>query len=394
MLSTAPKSSIPSPEKNLESPPVARLQAALSFLKTQFAGKDDIIDLLGICLVARENIFLYGPPGTAKSALIRGLAQAVPDGKNFEYLLTRFTEPSEIFGPFDIRLLKEGELKTNTEGMMPEASLVFLDELFNANSAILNSLLTALNEKIFRRGKDVQRLPVLMFAGASNALPEDEALTALFDRFLVRVNCRNVAPDLLSQVLVAGRKLEQQKATESPLITTAELEALQAACQTVNLAPVADTYVQAIFALRSAGISVSDRRAVKMQSLVAASALLCGRTIATLSDLWVLKHVWDTEEQVEILEGIVNHLIEKDAPETAHPQAYANHAPDAETLMQDVKKLAEAWKNPDLKPSEQNVVKDQLRYLQTRCDWIKKPEQKQFVQAEIDALWKTILHTL
>lgn len=96
---------------------------------------------------------MLGPPGTAKSAIVRALSESIEGGKNFEYLLTRFTEPNEIFGPCDIRKLKEGELVTNTEGMMPEASLVFLDEIFNANSAILNSLLMALNEKIFRRGK-------------------------------------------------------------------------------------------------------------------------------------------------------------------------------------------------------------------------------------------------
>jgi MoxR-like ATPase len=132
---------------------INRLNNVLEFVKHSFVGKDEIIDLLGICLIAKENAFLLGPPGTAKSAIIRLLSSCIEDGKNFEYLLTRFTEPNEIFGPFDIRKLKDGELVTNTDGMMPEASMVFLDEIFNANSAILNSLLMALNERIFRRGK-------------------------------------------------------------------------------------------------------------------------------------------------------------------------------------------------------------------------------------------------
>jgi MoxR-like ATPase len=141
--------------------------------------------------------------------------------------LTRFTEPNEIFGPFDIRKLKEGELLTNTEGMMPEASMVFLDEIFNANSAILNSLLTALNEKIFKRGKETKHLPALMFVGASNVLPEDEALNALFDRFLVRINVDYVNPELLHQVLLAGRKLENEEETEVPEIHADEIRELQ-----------------------------------------------------------------------------------------------------------------------------------------------------------------------
>ena len=132
------------------------LHNVLNYVKNAFVGKDEIVDLLGVCLLAKENLFLLGPPGTAKSAIVRLLSSCISDGKNFEYLLTRFTEPNEIFGPFDIRKLKEGDLVTNTEGMLPEASLVFLDEIFNANSAILNSLLMALNERIFRRGKEIK----------------------------------------------------------------------------------------------------------------------------------------------------------------------------------------------------------------------------------------------
>src|SRR4029077_6981966 len=107
-------------------------------MKGAFVGKDEIIDLLGVCLVGGENLFIMGPPGTAKSALVHSLSARL-DGQRFDYLLTRFTEPNELFGPFDIRKLREGELLTNTEGMLPEAEVVFLDELLNANSAILNS---------------------------------------------------------------------------------------------------------------------------------------------------------------------------------------------------------------------------------------------------------------
>ena len=104
-------------------------------MKRAFVCKDEIIDLMGVWLVAGENLFLLGPPGTAKSALVNDLGRRL-NGPTFEYLLTRFTEPNELFGPFDIRKLREGELLTNTAGMLPEASFVFLDELLNANSTI------------------------------------------------------------------------------------------------------------------------------------------------------------------------------------------------------------------------------------------------------------------
>ena len=369
------------------------LNALLKHIKETFIGKNEIVDLLGICLLARENAFLLGPPGTAKSAIVRALSNGIEDGKNFEYLLTRFTEPNEIFGPFDIRKLKDGELVTNTEAMMPEASMVFLDEIFNANSAILNSLLMALNEKIFRRGKETKKLPALMFVGASNLLPEDEALNALLDRFLLRVKCDYVDPDLLNEVLLAGWKLENKTAETTPTIKADEVRGLQLETRKVDLAPIRKEYVDLIHSLRNAGISVSDRRAVKIQNLIAASAFICGRDTAILSDLWVLKYIWDSEEQVEVLEGIVNHVIEKDTNEKAHPQAVYNKVPDAEEVMKEVKYLSEKWNDSTLSFEEQNIIKDKLRYVQTRCDWIKNPEQKKYIQEEIEQLWQKMLKT-
>lgn len=372
---------------------LVQLNALLQHIKETFIGKDEIIDLLGISLLARENAFLLGPPGTAKSAIVRAFSDGIEDGKNFEYLLTRFTEPNEIFGPFDIRKLKEGDLITNTDGMLPEASMIFLDEIFNANSAILNSLLMALNEKIFRRGKETKKLPALMFVGASNILPEDEALNALLDRFLVRVKCDYVDPDLLMKVLLAGWKLENNTATEKPTIKAEAIKELQVLCRKVDLNPIRSQYVAVVHSLRSTGIKVSDRRAVKLQNLIAASALICGRNEAILSDLWVLKYIWDTEEQIEILQGIINQIIEKDEAPNAHPQALFNKAPNPEEVIKEVHYLTKKWQDEALSFEERNSIKDKLRYVQTRCDWIMNPDQKQFIQKEIEDLWQKILQT-
>ena len=371
-----------------------KLNKVLNHVKDSFVGKDEIIDLLGISLVARENAFLLGPPGTAKSAIVRMLSSCIEGGQNFEYLLTRFTEPNEIFGPFDIRKLKEGELTTNTEGMLPEASMVFLDEIFNANSAILNSLLMALNEKLFRRGKETRKIPALMFVGASNILPEDEALNALLDRFLIRIECDYVNPDLLEEVLLAGRKLEVNETGIAPTISPEEIKELQKLSKEVDLSPIRKNYVDLIHNLRNTGIKVSDRRAVKVQNLIAASALICNRKEAILSDLWVLKYIWDTEEQIEILAGIIDNIIEKDTATDAHPQALYNKVPKAEDLKKEVDALKDKWQNGSLSFEEQNVIKDKLRYLQTRTNWIKKKEHKQHILDEIESLWQQILQTV
>ena len=246
-------------------------------IKACFVGKDEVVDLLGVCLVGGENLFILGPPGTAKSALVQELAVRL-DGQMFDYLLTRFTEPNELFGPFDIRRLRDGDLVTNTEGMLPRADFVFLDELLNANSAILNSLLMVLNERVFRRGRETFSLPTLMVVGASNSLPEDDALAALFDRFLLRVRCDNVPTERLSDVLRAGWNRELQ-GRERPVGMHVDLvRELQKQLRDVSLEETQQVYVELVRRLRLAGIKVSDRRAVKLQRMVAASALLCGRT--------------------------------------------------------------------------------------------------------------------
>lgn len=373
---------------------IEQLNHVLQYVKNTFVGKDSIIDLLGIALIAKENAFLLGPPGTAKSAIVRTLSKCIEGGKNFEYLLTRFTEPNEIFGPFDIRKLKEGDLITNTEGMLPEASVVFLDEIFNANSAILNSLLMALNERIFRRGKETKHLPALMFVGASNQLPEDEALNALLDRFLLRIKCDYVAPDLLDAVLSAGWKLENKNTTDRPTITPTIIKTLQKEAKTVDLSPIRQDFIQLVHHLRNAGVKVSDRRAVKLQNLLAASALISGRKEAILSDLWVVKYIWDTEEQVEIIAGIVDTIIEKETHPQAHPQALFNQAPNPEKLLKEILELKEKWQNDQLSFEEKNLVKDQLRHLQTRCNWIQNQAHKVHIQNQIEELWKSMLQTL
>jgi MoxR-like ATPase len=374
-------------------PVIDKLNNVLQQLKTTFVGKDDIIDLMGICLAGRENLFLLGPPGTAKSAMVRELARHLK-GKSFEYLLTRFTEPNELFGPFDIRKLRDGDLVTNTEGMLPEASLVFLDELLNANSAILNSLLMALNEKIFRRGKETKKLPALIFIGASNHLPEDEALQALFDRFLIRVHCGNVDPAQLEKVLHAGWNLEQQEQPDYTGITEEEVRHLQSLTTTVDLSSIIPAYIELVQLLRNAGVLISDRRAVKLQRLIAASALLCKRQSALRSDLWIMRYIWDTEEQQEVIAGIVNAVIANgEQHPQQHPRAAISSTPDADAIYEEIKLMTVQWEATATSGAERALIKDRLRYLNGRCEWIGNEIQRNYVLQPIEELWQKIIQT-
>ena len=275
---------------------------------------------------------------------------------------------------------------------MPEASLIFLDELLNANSAILNSLLMVLNEKVFRRGRETKDLPVLMIIGASNHLPQEESLKALFDRFLIRVRCDNVDPNLLKNVLSAGWKLEQKKTTFDVEISTEEVEELQKEIANVDLQEIQSAYLELIQKLRNAGVEVSDRRAVKLQRLIAASALLCKRTKAIQSDMWVLRYIWDTEEQREVIASIVNAVVEADeVKEQQHPRASINALPNADEIFEEVEKMKTQWASDEITMAERTVIKDRLRYLNGRCEWIGNEEQRKYVQDKIDELWAEIL---
>lgn len=362
----------------------------LASLKTAFVGKDEIVDLLGVCLAGGENLFLLGPPGTAKSALVQQLARRM-EGRVFDYLLTRFTEPNELFGPFDIRKLREGELVTNTEGMLPEASLVFLDELLNANSAILNSLLMVLNERVFRRGRETRRLPLLMVIGASNRLPEDDALTALFDRFLLRVRCDNVPHDQLADVLAAGWKLDQSADAAVPMMSVEEIRQVQSLIPLVSLAKISQPYVQLVHKLRLAGISVSDRRAVKLQRLVAASAVLCGRLEADSTDFWILRYIWDVDEQREVIAAIVNQAVQSSSEvelANSHPRARDSAGPDPEELARALQILGSKLDDPEIAEGERPILRDQLSLLAGRCQWVVDRQKREFLDGQVASLWQ------
>ncbi|MEL6109736.1 MAG: AAA family ATPase [Planctomycetota bacterium] len=356
-------------------------------IKHSLVGKDEIVELLGVALVAGENLFLLGPPGTAKSALVLELAARLR-GRSFDYLLTRFTEPSELFGPFDLRRLRDGDLVTNTEGMLPEADVVFLDELMNANSAILNSLLLALNERVFRRGRQTEPLPMLFAVGASNQLPADDALAALFDRFLIRVVCENVRDDHLDAVLDAGWRRGQANQIE-PALSVDDVRTLGTLVGQVDLAAVRPALIELVTRLRSLGLPISDRRAVRLQRLIAASAVLCSRDRAALSDFWVLQHIWDAPAQREILTAQVEAIRERfevydTNAQPEHPMAQLQQSPNAELLQSQLDALEAAGHG--------EAAEDELTLLASRVEWVADETARDHLRGGIESLrqrWRT-----
>jgi MoxR-like ATPase len=278
----------------------AALRQALSGATRGLVEREALAEMVALAAVAGEHVLVIGPPGTAKSEAVRRIARAV-DSRIFEYLLGRFTEPSEIFGPIDLRRLKEGFVETETAGMLPEADFAFLDEVFKGSTAILNNLLGILNERIFRRGHSVVQCPLRVCVGASNALPEDDSLAAFSDRFLVRVFIEPVPDPRLEELLEAGWTLDHDQGGAGGAgfhpASLADLDILSAAARRADLSRVRPHLAHAIRLLRGAGIVLSDRRAVRAQGLVAAAAALAGRQRPTDADLWPLVLAVPTREQ-------------------------------------------------------------------------------------------------
>ncbi|MBW2457454.1 MAG: AAA family ATPase [Deltaproteobacteria bacterium] len=298
-----------------------RMKAVAETLQQQFIGKDEVIRLMSVAVVAGEHCVLLGPPGTAKSALIRTMSQLI-QANYFEYLLTRFTEPNELFGPVDIKAFREGTYQRNTKGMLPEAEIVFLDEIFKSNSAILNALLTLLNERRFVSGGMSIDCPLISVFGASNEVPSDETLGAIFDRFLLRVQSDNLDAYHFNELLIRGinwevRQLEGTRL--QPLVAAHELIALRRSFgQQMQFSDeFLSTYKGLVFQIRAEGISVSDRRTIKLLKLFAASAYLDGRQGADTSDFFILKHIWNNHDQAALLDAIVQPVL--DAFYREHP---------------------------------------------------------------------------
>lgn len=178
-----------------------------------FVHKQEIIDLMVVAAVAQEPLLLVGPPGTAKSDLVLKFKDALglSEGDYFEYMLTRFTEPSEIIGAIDIAELKEGRYIRRKEGKLPTAKLAFLDEIFKSNSAILNILLTIINERKFYQEGKPEPVPLRILFAATNEIPEQGELAALKDRFVLKVQSRPVQDEFFTELIDAGLQGEAQK---------------------------------------------------------------------------------------------------------------------------------------------------------------------------------------
>jgi MoxR-like ATPase len=315
------------------------LRAALRAASTGLIEREALVELVALAAVAGEHLLLIGPPGTAKSEVARRAASAV-GGRYFEYLLGRFTEPGEIFGPIDLRRLREGVVEVETAGMLPEADVAFLDEVFLGSTAILNTLLGLLNERTFRRGHTALRCPLRVCVAASNALPDDDALAAFADRFLVRAFLDPVPDARLEDMLSGGWRLARDG---KPIRASLDdVDTLARAAHDADLDEVRPLLAHAIRMLRKAGVQLSDRRAVRVQRLIAAAAVLAGRTRPTGADLWPLITAVPTREEQHAARQCLRDLLassDNAALVAATESAAAGPAARARRIVHDAQML-------------------------------------------------------
>jgi MoxR-like ATPase len=259
---------------------------------------------------------LIGPPGTAKSELARRLHTVFRGGRYFERLLTRFTVPEELFGPLSIQALEEDRYERHTDGFLPTASIAFIDEVFKANSAILNALLTLLNEREFDNGAGRMRCPLISVLGATNEVPEDEVADAFFDRFLLRLPVAAVSQEGFAALLQVAKGQAWAVPADALTLDAAALAQLAADAASVGLP---GTLLELLGELRqhlaTQSIAVSDRRWVKITALLRVAAASEGRACVALWDLLLLPWLTapDAARQAQVADWLAARLGVREA---------------------------------------------------------------------------------
>lgn len=308
----------------------ARILRHRRALSERFVRRDEELDLLTLCAAAQEPLLFVGPPGTAKSDMVVKFVESLGlgEGDYFEYMLTKFTEPGEILGPVDIEALKQGRFVRRTRARLPEARVAFLDEVFKGNSAILNTLLTLVNERKFYQDGAATPARLALLFGATNEVPDAPELDALADRFVLKVETLPVKDTHFTELIDAGARNEVLRATaqrpwvrgdatlDDYLRFKSYLDLSAAAVDPAEdrarwfPAPVFAEFRRVIRALELEDrVVVSDRKAVKLYRLIRAHAFLRHGGAVRHDDLSLLAYVGNRRHELAPVAQKVRALL-------------------------------------------------------------------------------------
>lgn len=314
----------------------ARVNAMRKDLHRYWVDKEALIDLMTVSMVAQEPLLLVGKPGTAKSDLVVKFAQALgldtTSDEYFEYMLTQFTEPGEIVGPIDINQLKDGRYIRRVSGKLPEARLVFLDEIFKSNSAILNTLLTVINERKFYQDGRPTPVRMKMLFGATNEIPDNAELAALRDRFTLKAESRSVRGYAFDELLAKGMQNEVYKSQQlrpwASRASLADFIKLKIYLDHIFASEIEDgahhrsryfpdevyrLFVRIMKSLeKEFRYEISDRKVIKLYKLIRTRAFLMHGGVVSKSDLVMLRYVSDRAEDMEAMREQVDRMLSVD----------------------------------------------------------------------------------
>ncbi|PIC76782.1 ATPase [Sporosarcina sp. P19] len=351
---------------------IKKLHEIKKALNAKFFERENEVEGILVALLSKQHMLMIGPAGTAKSALSVELAKIVNGTSYFQWLLTRFSTPEEVFGPLSLKDLEEGIYKRNTAAKMPEAHLVFLDEIFKANSAILNSLLTLINERLFYNDGQPIEAPLMSVIGASNEYPEDgEGLEALFDRFLLRFEINFIADEsnFVSMMKDEGEHVE---------IPTMHLDDLVQLQKMTNKVHIPDEVYETLSTIRrelqDEGIQPSDRRFKQSLSILQARALIHQRESIQTDDMVILENaLWETLDQKETVCTIVRrHSQDGLAQRLSAIENEANEIYDSAVRDHSTEAGMEAIKKISALSTELNELKEQNTSRATEVDHLQK----------------------
>lgn len=296
-----------------------RISTIIERLNGGIHERAETIAVAFLAALSDQNIFLFGPPGTAKSLIARRLSNAFETSSYFEYLMHRFSTPEDVFGPVSITELKQDNFVRKTEGFLPRSDFAFLDEIWKSSPSILNTLLTIINEKLFRNGTEVESAPLKALIAASNETPPPkEGLEALYDRFLVRLHVPPMEqPGNFERMLNAQPTRAELDLPEGLTVRHDEWERWRNESHSVKLSKETLNVIRNIrlaFKEKEEGkkldVYVSDRRWQRAAILLKASAYFCGRTETNLVDTLLLRHcLWTTNENRTEVVKIVENAV-------------------------------------------------------------------------------------